>query len=388
MATGNPFSGLVSEQWYIEEITPGATPLDPVWKRVVSTSGLPALIKDSFQSDVLDGSRENSDVTGGNQQVNGEYGIELAPLLQDDFLEGAISSTWQAGYSAAGLDITVDSALKTYTRAAGDFVADGFEVGELIAFPDLTGLNARGFIATTVTATVITGAYIIHDLTDETVTTEVVTGRKLETGSECKTYSILTVFKGTCGTVEQYQIARGVEFTGFNYESNVNANTAGTFPFIGRSIEFPDTPPAGSTYNADIVSKPFNGVNARIVTDGALSAFVSGITVTNDNEASAQFFLNDVNTSFIERGKATNTFSLAAMMCDTSSLKKFAEGTDSELISMMSNEFGTMSITFTRAFLTTVTADLAGPSSITQSIEGVGQGGKLQSSIIIQQINA
>ena len=385
MAIGNPFSGLVTEQWYVKEVTAGVTPETPAFSRVVYTGGLPALIKDSFQSEVLDGTREITDVTSGNQQVNGEYSVEFAPLIHDDFIEGAMSSTWQAGYADTGIEITVDPVLKTYTRTAGDFVVDGFTIGELTAFTTLTDGNAAGFIITSVTATVLTGAYIIHDLTVETATTDVETGRQIVIGSECKTYSILTVFKGTCGAVEQYQLARGVEFSGFNYDATVNSNVAGSFPFIGRGMSFPDTLPVGSTFKAEIATKPFNGVNARVVTDGVLSAFVSGVTVTNDNESSAQFFLNDTETSFIEKGRATNTFSLAAMMCSTESLEKFAAGADSEIISIMSNKYGTMSVTFPRAFLSSATAEVSGASSVTQTIEGTGQGGVGQSSIIIQQ---
>lgn len=385
--SGNPFSGLVSEQWYVKEVTPGVTPTSPVFSKIIYTGGVPALIKDSFQSDVLDGTREITNVTGGNQQVNGEYSVELAPLVHDDFLEGALSSTWEAAYTDTGIEITVDEVLKTYTRTSGDFLADGFAVGDLVAFTTLTDSNAKGFVVTAATASVLTGDYIIHDLTNETATTDVETGRRLIVGFECKTFSILTIYKGTCGTVEKYQLARGVEISGFNYEATVNSNTSGSFPFIGRGIDFPDTLPAGSSFNPDIPSAPFNGVNARIVIDDSLAAFVSGVTVTNDNEASAQFFLNDIETTFIEKGRATNTFSITAMMADTASLKKFAEGTDSVLVNIMTNQFGTMSVTFTRAFLSSVTSDISGPSSITQSIEGTGQSSPGISSIIIQQIN-
>ena len=94
----------------------------------------------------------------------------------------------------------------------------------MVRFPGLAGGNALPFVVTAVTPLVITGAAINHTLTDETDTaSDLVVADKLETGNLCKTFSVLTWFKGTCGGADSYLLTKGVEFSGFTIEQAVNA---------------------------------------------------------------------------------------------------------------------------------------------------------------------
>ncbi len=381
-----PFSGSNTEHWYVVETTAGETPATPVWTKLRNTGGIPALTKDTLISNELNGSREITSVRTGGKQVSGEFPVELSQSSQDELIANAMTSQWVAGVTGSALDVTVDEAAKTFTRAAGDFVSDGVVVGDLIYFADLTGNNAKPFIATTVTSTVITGAGITVSLTDETVSTDYATADKIGTGSLCKSISIMTWFKGKCGTADKYLITRGLEFTGFSYEIAVNAQVTGSFPFIARSQEVIASPPAGSTYNADSTTIPYSGVDGKILVENAVQALFTSATITNDNAASAQFELGSDSTSFIERGNATNTISVSAFMADTVLLERFINETETGFTSILSGVDGAMSFSLPNAFITAATPEIGGATSITQTVEATGTGNSNESSIIVQRL--
>lgn len=385
MAT-TPFKGANTAQFYVAETTPGITPTNPVWSPLRNTGGVPAVTRDALTSNELDGSRETTSIRTGNKQVSGEYAIELSSRSQDDFLAGAMTSTWQVGVEITGAEITVAPAGKTFTRAAGSFITDGVEVGDLIAFTDLTGDNSKPFIVTAVSALVVTGAGIQHTLTAETVTTDAKTGDKLETGNACKTFSILTWFKGQCGNPDAYMLTKGVEISGFTVEQAVNAMVTGSFPFIGLSQEILSASPAGSDFSqVTFTDEPFSSVDVSVF-DGSTPLRCDTLTITNDNSASAQFELGNSSVAFVERGRAANTFSISGKLYDMAMIQKFINEQQVEINSILAGVNGAMSFSLKRAELTAVTPEISGPESITQSIEGQSTGNQYQSSIVIQRI--
>lgn len=385
MAT-TPFKGANTAQFYVAETTPGVTPDNPVWSPLRNTGGVPAITRDTLTSNELDGSRETTSIRTGNKQVSGEYAIELSSKSQDDWLAGALGSTWQSGVSLTNLSITVAPAGKTFTRADGSFISDGVEVGDLIAFTGLTGDNAKPFIVTEVSATVVTGAGIQHTLTTETVTTDAKTGDKLETGNACKTFSILTWYKGQCGVADAYTLTKGVEVSGFTIEQAVNAMVTGSFPFIGRSQEILATQPSGSDFSTvTFTDEPFSSVDVSVF-DGSTPLRCDSLTITNDNSASAQFELGNTNVAFVERSRAANTFSISGKLYDMAMIQKFINEQQVEINSILAGVNGAMSFSLKRAELTAVTPEIGGPESITQSIEGQSTGNQYQSSIVIQRI--
>lgn len=381
-----PYKGANTAQFYVLETTPGVTPTSPSWSPLRNTGGIPAVTRDALVSNELDGSRETSSIRTGNKQVTGEYAIELSAQSQDELLAGAMTSSWVAGSTVAGLTVDVSASGKTFTRSAGDFTT-AVEVGDLVRFPGLTGDNSKPFIVTAVSALVITGAAIPHTLTDETdVTTDLVVGDKLETGNLCKTYSILTWFKGRCGNADSYVITRGVEFSGFSIEQAVNAMVTGSFPFIGLNQEILASPPAGSTFTVNFDAQPFASVDVSAFNGTAPLKLIDTFTITNENGASAQFELGNDSVAFVERGRAANTFSLAGKLYDMTLLNLFLNETQIELTSILAGPDGAMSFTLKRAELTAATPEIGGPESITLTMEGQATGNATLSSIVIQRI--
>lgn len=382
-----PFKGANTAHFYVPEVTAGVTPSSPAWFPLRNTSGVPALTRDALVSNELDGSRETSFIRTGNKQITGEFAIELSQKSQDELLAGAMSSSWVAGFTSASIQVAVADAAKTFTRSTGSFITDGVAVGDLIQFTGLPGNNGKPFIVTAVTATVVTGAGISVPLTTSSATATIYkTGDTLETGNLCKTYSVLTVFTGQCGTVDAYLLTKGVEFTGFTIEQAVNAMVTGSFPFIGLSQDILTAPPAGSTFTNTFTAEPFSSVDVSAYNGTAPLKLIDTFTITNDNSASAQFELGNDSVAFVERGRAANTFSLAGKLYDMTLLNLFLNETQVELTSILAGPAGSMSFTLKRAEITAATPEVGGPESVTLSLEGQSTGNKTLSSIVIQRI--
>jgi len=382
----NPFNGASSNTYFVVELTPGVTPATPAWTKLRNTGGIPAITKDTLQSAELDESREIKSIRTGNESAAADFATELSFGSHDELYANAMSSTWVAGVAQAAVEITVDEAAKTFTRTAGDFVADEVLVGDLISFAGLTGNNALPFIVTTVTSLVVTGAAILIDLTDEVVTTDYATGDKLGTGNLCKTMSLMTHLKGKCGTVDKYIVTSGIEMTGWSLEVSVNAQVTGSFPAIGRAQTVDVAPPTGSTFLDDNTNRPYTGVDGKIIQGGAVAGGITSATFTNDNNASPQFVLGSKAVSFVERGTANNSISASAFMFDESDLNNFLNEVVVNIgVILVHPDGGAMSFTVPQTVLTAATPEL-GEGSVTIGIEGTGIGDKNNSSMVIQRL--
>ena len=181
-------------------------------------------------------------------------------------------------------------------------------------------------------------------------------------------------------------LTKGVEFSGFTIEQAVNAMVTGSFPFIGLSQEILTAPPAGSTFTVNFDAQPFASVDVSAFNGTAPLKLIDTFTITNDNAASAQFELGNSSVAFVERGRASNTFSLAGKLYDTALLNLFLNETQIELTSILAGPDGAMSFTLKRADITAATPEIGGPESVTLSLEGQATGNSVLSSIVIQRI--
>ena len=129
-------------------------------------------------------------------------------------------------------------------------------------------------------------------------------------------------------------------------------------------------------------------MDGKVLVDEAIEAFITSSTLTNDNEASAQFELGNKAVSFVERGRATNTVSMSGFMANTDLVQRFVNETETSVSIVLNGLDGAMSFSYPKAFLTAATPEIGGPTSITQSLEGTAVGSKMQSSVTIQRLPA
>jgi len=385
-----PKSGLTVAHYYVIETDCGVTPTSPEWLPLRFTSGNLQQNRDVLVSNELDGGRDTTNVRLGSKQTSGEISVELSPTSYDDLLEAALGGTWVVRLGEAGLSITVSASGKTFSRASGDFTTGptSIVVGDMVKFPSLTGGNAGTFRATTVTATVVTCAGIAPGvLADESsVTTDIKVGDTLSVGSIRRTMSILSNFPDSDGTAD-YQLVTGVEITGFSFDISVNANVTGSLPVIGRELTLLGaTPPSGSTFGSVITTEVFSALDGRILQDGVIIGFFSSISITNDNNQSAQFAIGSEGVSFIEKGRANNTLSISTFFSSTDLLQKFLDETEVQLTAILEGIDGSLMFDFPTVKYTTGSPEIEGPTSIVQNLEAQAIGSIGNSSLIIRSI--
>lgn len=134
-------------------ITPGVEPdfaTDPgasggqILRRVSSTL---ALSKDTYQSNEIRGDRQIVDFRHGVKRVQGNISGELSPLTYADFFEAAFRGTWAAAASGDETDFTsvaADNATSKFTFAGGNPVTEGFRVGQIMRFSNLSDADNNG----------------------------------------------------------------------------------------------------------------------------------------------------------------------------------------------------------------------------------------------------
>lgn len=381
----SPYTGANSPLFYCEEVTPGVLNASPVWLPFRTNSGMPVISRDITESNELDSTRDSSSPRLGNKQVQGEMAYEITPSSQDDVLAGAMMSDWVDGESEAGLNVTVDSAAKTFTRDAGDFTTK-VQVGDFIAFPTLTGDNAKPFFVTSVSALVVTGADNYFELSDEVAASaSYKTANSLQVGSACKTYSILTILNGLCGGTTEYLLTTGVRFIGFNVEAAVNSMITGSSAIIGTKQIILDSLPSGSTFPVIEKVERFHSIDASVSESSDRLMLIDNFTITNDNAASAQFELGNEYVAFVEVGKASNTFTASGKVASLDLYKMSLNDEVGTFKLVLSNSDGALAFKLNNSTFS-VNPERGGPESITQSIDGRAAMTNTESSLVIYRI--
>ena len=382
-----PATGAASAMYYVPEDDCGVTPATPAWNLLRRTSGNLQLNKDSLTSNELDGSRDRADTRLGQNQTSGDIAFEMSYGAHDDFFAALLGNTWAAAATEAGLSVTVLASAKTYTRAAGDYTIL-HAVGDIVKFPSLTGANADPFIATSVTATVITGAAIADGvLSDEsTVTTDIDGAEKLVIGSVDQSFSILEQYPDLNSGAGGNIITRGVKVVNLAFNMAVNALNTGTFQTLGLTQEPDAALPAGSTFPALTKNEIFSGVDGTIIEDSTVIGFVTGADATTDTESSAQFELGDNSVSFIEQGRVLSDLTLSTFFVDFVQLSKFANETEFRLDLTMQTASGMLSFGYPRCIYVSGAPEVSGPGSITASLGASAFAPASGSSIVIQRL--
>lgn len=385
----NPFAGSELALYYVFEDERGVTPENPVLTYLKSTGGMPTLSMDAIESAELGNGREVNDIDLGNVNIAASITCELTHSAHDDLIAGIYQGSWVAGKTVSDVDVTVDPVANTYTRAAGDFVTDGFAVGDFVQFADMTNeTNAVPRFITAVTPTVITvgGVKEHKPLVAETATTGVIKADSVGTGSDCKYMTVIAEMKGKCGTQTAYLITTGVEVAGGTITADLNAKVSAEFPMIGYDQKATTVLPAGATFNDLTPKTPYSNIDSSITLDGQSVSFITTFSFASDDSAAAMFTLGSDLSAFVERQAIKNTVSAAAYLGDLDLLVKYRnkEWLRMEMI-LVRKDIGSMAFVAPEVLITEATPERSA-GSVTANLAGQARGSKTQSSVTCYRI--
>jgi hypothetical protein len=108
------------------------------------------LKKNAFRSNEIRGDRQVGDMRHGTRRVEGSISGELSPATWFDFQEAAHRHTKVASITDSNTEFTncaADNGASTFTFGGGDPVAEGYRVGDVIRFSNLSEAlnNSRNF---------------------------------------------------------------------------------------------------------------------------------------------------------------------------------------------------------------------------------------------------
>jgi hypothetical protein len=131
------------------------------------------LKKDTYESNEIRTDYQVADYRHGVRRVEGTIRGELSPLTYSEFLAAACRKAWAATAAITGLSITIAGSGPTYTvtRAAGDFIAGGLKIGDVIrltagSFNAANLNNNLGIVnltATVATVVVLNGSALVAE---------------------------------------------------------------------------------------------------------------------------------------------------------------------------------------------------------------------------------
>lgn len=255
-------------------------------RRVTSTL---ALAKATYTSAEIRPSQQVADMRHGVRSVSGSISGELSVGGYQVPFEDVLRKTATAGGNTAGANITVASAgaetfAGTLTRAAGDFIADGFKVGDVVR---LTGSpaadnNNKNLMITALTAAVAT----VRTLNKTDLVGSAGAGGMGLAAPGMKTWTPGVGQMRSYCTIEHWHSdildsERFVDcvFTGANIALPATGMATVEFPVMGLDMKTGNAEYFNAPSPAPIGSN-LASVNGVMVVNGVVVADVTGLTIT------------------------------------------------------------------------------------------------------------
>lgn len=307
---------------YIKESVLGETPaagdFDTFRFISESLSGTP----DTTESQQIRTDRMSSGQVVTGLQVAGDKSFELAKETQlEDFMESAMHSDFAAGASMSET-FTIDNVAKTIIRGAGDYLADGVKIGDIVVGTGFTDpLNAEPVMVRLVDASTITYVGELVDVSEVAlldVSSNVGIGIDKKSFSVEKSFLDLTekaiVYKGMLANTMQLSVAYGDIINGsFGLVGTKYETVSGAANFItdGRTI----LPPATTQSLNGSIDMPFLASSAVGVLD-EVSFCIQSVELNLNNNLLAQNCIGEAAAVDYSSGTAQIEVSISAYLSD------------------------------------------------------------------------
>lgn len=154
-------SGIFKQLAYKAEVTYGLAPGQASGQSLRRVQSTLDLAKDTYQSNEIRPDQQVADFRHGVRRVQGAIQGELSPGTYKDFFGAILKRDFAAVTAITGVSVTIAGAGPTYTvtRSAGDYLAGGLKVGDVVRLTagTLNALNInKNLLITALTATVMT----------------------------------------------------------------------------------------------------------------------------------------------------------------------------------------------------------------------------------------
>lgn len=241
------------------------------------------LTKEAYESNELRTDRQVADFRHGVRMAEGSLNGELSPKTYADFMQSLVARDFTAGVTATGVSITIAGTGPTYTvtRAAGSYITDGFQVGDVVRLTagtfNVNNLNKNLLIAsmtaTVLTVIVLNGSALTAEgpIASSTVT---VFGKKTfvpASGHTDDSYTIEEFYSD----ISQSEVYTGMKVGSMNVQLPATGLTTVDFSFMGKDLTNKGTTQYFTAPAAQGTEGIFAAVNGVVLVGGQRIALIT-----------------------------------------------------------------------------------------------------------------
>ncbi len=300
------------------------------------------LAKASYQSAEMLASQQKRDMRHGVRSVAGSISGELSVggyqlPIESVLRQNSVNPTTTGAIATITAAATAGNGNGTFTRSAGSFLADGFLIGDVVTaagFAVALDNNAHYAIITSLTATVMTVHFLdnramVARAAGDNVTISTV-GKKtfIPAANQSRDYYTIEHWFGDVGQSERFVDS---VFTGFNVALPPSGMATIEFPVMGLDMQT-----GNAQYFTNPADAPTGGilaaVNGALMIDGALAAYVTGLTLAVTGNYSVPGGVVGANVDpDVFPGSVDVTGQITVLFVDATFRDKFINETESQI---------------------------------------------------------
>lgn len=297
------------------------------------------LTKDTTKSNEVRADQQIADFRHTARKVGGSLNGELSLESYDSLLEALLRGSWTGGASftaTTGAGITSNSGAKTFTRAGGSWLTDGFKIGDVVRFTGLAASanNGKNFRIVGLTATVMTvGEAVATDaVADESCACTVV-GKKLITGTQKRSFTIEQYY----ADVDVAQVFSGCRIGSGRFSLQPSGIATVQFDMTGQDMALyvAGAAPYFTSPAAAPITSVLAGANGSLRLGGADIAVVTGLNLSVQLGLTAQNVVGASTVPDVFYGTTNVSGDITALFENEDLIENFLNEDEIELIAML-----------------------------------------------------
>lgn len=278
------------------------------------------LVKEAYESGEIRTDRQIADYRHGVRSAEGSLNGELSPASYADFMGTIVGRDFTNAPVSSSTSVTIaaSGALYTVTRATGDFLTDGFNVGQVVRLSG-AGLDADNVgknlliaaaSATVLTVKVVNGSALVAEGPIASVIVSAVgkTTFVPASGHTDQSYTVEEFY----ADIAQSEVYTGMKLNSMNVQLPATGLTTVDFGFAGKDLTQSGTSQYFTSPTAQNANGIFAAVNGVMLVDGAPVALVTSadFAVERATENATAVGSNSVAEIFTGRIRVTGNMSV------------------------------------------------------------------------------
>ena len=278
------------------------------------------LVKEAYESGEIRTDRQIADFRHGVRSAEGSLNGELSPASYADFMGSIVGRDFTTSPASSTVSVTfaASGALYTVTRATGDFLTDGFKVGQVVRLTG-AGLSAANVgknlliasaSATVLTVKVVNSSALVAEgpIASVTVTAVGKTTFVPASGHTDQSYTVEEFY----ADIAQSEVYTGMKLNSMNVQLPATGLTTVDFGFAGKDLTQTGTTQYFTSPTAQNSNGIFAAVNGVMLVDGAPVALVTSadFAVERATENATAVGSNSVAEIFTGRIRVTGNMSV------------------------------------------------------------------------------